>query len=103
LFTWPNHRIAVMGGKQLGGVLEIIQRQKAEKRGEEVDETKLEFAKVMLEKAIDQQSDPFFATARVWDDGVIDPRRTRDVLAMSLSAVMTAPCQGTSSWGVFRH
>ena len=103
LFTWPNHRIAVMGGKQLGGVLEIIQRQKAEKRGEQVDETKLEFAKTMLEKTIDQQSDPFYATARVWDDGVIDPRRTRDVLAMALSAAMNAPCQGTNAWGVFRH
>ena len=103
LFTWPNHRIAVMGGKQLGGVLEIIQRQKAEKRGEEVDETKLEFAKTMLEKTIDQQSDPFFATARVWDDGIIDPRRTRDVLAISLSAIMNGPCRGTNAWGVFRH
>jgi acetyl-CoA carboxylase carboxyltransferase component len=103
LFTWPNHRIAVMGGKQLGGVLEIIGRQKAEKRGEEVDEQKLQFAKMMLEQTIDRESDPFFASARVWDDGIIDPRHTRDVLGISLSAAMNAPVAGTTSWGVFRH
>ncbi len=103
LFTWPNHRIAVMGGKQLGGVLEIIARQKAVKRGEEVDEQRLEVGKKMLEATIDRESDPFFASARVWDDGVIDPRQTREVIAMSLSAVHSGPVEGTNSWGVFRH
>lgn len=103
LFTWPNHRIAVMGGKQLAGVLDIIQREAAQKKGEAVDEQKLGIMKQMIEGQVDSESDPFFATARVWDDGIIDPRDTRDVIGMSLSACHTRPVRGTTSWGVFRH
>ncbi|MBP6849750.1 MAG: acyl-CoA carboxylase subunit beta, partial [Kofleriaceae bacterium] len=103
LFTWPSHRIAVMGGKQLAGVLDIIQRDAAAKRGEAVDEQKLGFMKAMIEKQIDSESDPYFATARLWDDGIIDPRDTRTVVAIALSASYTAPVHGTTSWGVFRH
>ena len=103
LFTWPNHRIAVMGGKQLAGVLDIIQREAAAKKGEAVDEQRLGVMKQMTEGLIDQESDPFFATARVWDDGIIDPRDTRSVVAMCLSVTHTKPVQGTTSWGVFRH
>jgi acetyl-CoA carboxylase carboxyltransferase component len=103
LFTWPNHRIAVMGGKQLAGVLDIIQRDAAAKRGEAVDEQKLGVMKAMTESMIDKESDPYFATARLWDDGIIDPRDTRTVLAIALSSAYTAPVQGTTSWGVFRH
>ncbi len=103
LFTWPNHRIAVMGGKQLAGVLEIIQRDAATKRGEAIDEQKLAFGKAMVEAQIDKESDPYFATARLWDDGIIDPRDTRTVVAIALSAAYTAPVHGTTSWGVFRH
>jgi acyl-CoA carboxylase subunit beta len=103
LFTWPNHRIAVMGGKQLGGVLEIIQRQAAAQKGEAVDEQRLAVGKAMLEGQIDKEADPFFASARVWDDGIIDPRDTRSVLAIALSAAHSAPVRGTTSWGVFRH
>ncbi len=103
LFTWPNHRIAVMGGKQLAGVLEIIQRDAATKRGETIDEQKLAFGKAMVEAQIDKESDPYFATARLWDDGIIDPRDTRTVISIALSAAYTAPVQGTTSWGVFRH
>jgi acetyl-CoA carboxylase carboxyltransferase component len=103
LFTWPNHRIAVMGGKQLAGVLDIIQREAAHKRGESVDEQKLAVMKQMTESMIDKESDPYFATARLWDDGIIDPRDTRTVIAISLSAAYSAPFTGTTSWGVFRH
>ncbi|MCA9601512.1 MAG: acyl-CoA carboxylase subunit beta, partial [Myxococcales bacterium] len=103
LFTWPNHKIAVMGGKQLAGVLDIIQRDAAAKKGLEVDEQKLGVMKAMTEKGIDNQSTALFATARLWDDGIIDPRDTRDVLGLSLSAVYNAPVTGTTSWGVFRH
>ncbi len=103
LFTWPNHRIAVMGGKQLAGVLDIIQRDAAAKRGEAVDEQKLGMMKAMTEQMIDKESDPYFATARLWDDGIIDPRDTRTVIAISLSAAYSAPVEGSSSWGVFRH
>jgi acetyl-CoA carboxylase carboxyltransferase component len=103
LFTWPNHRIAVMGGKQLAGVLDIIQRDAAAKRGEAVDEKKLGVMKAMTEGMIDKESDPYFATARLWDDGIIDPRDTRTVIAISLSAAYSKPFEGTTSWGVFRH
>ena len=103
LFTWPNHRIAVMGGKQLAGVLDIIQRDAAAKRNEAVDEAKLGMMKAMTEQMIEKESDPYFATARLWDDGIIDPRDTRTVLAISLSAAYSAPVRGTTSWGVFRH
>ncbi len=103
LFTWPNHRIAVMGGKQLAGVLDIIQRDAAAKRGEAVDEQKLGVMKAMTEGMIDKESDPYFATARMWDDGIIDPRDTRTVIAISLSAAYSKPFRGTTSWGVFRH
>jgi acetyl-CoA carboxylase carboxyltransferase component len=103
LFTWPNHRIAVMGGKQLAGVLDIIQREAAQKRGETVDEQKLAFGKAMIEAQIDKESDPYFASARLWDDGIIDPRDTRTVVAIALSAACSSPFRGTTSWGVFRH
>ncbi|MGE0787458.1 MAG: acyl-CoA carboxylase subunit beta [Sandaracinaceae bacterium] len=103
LFTWPNHRIAVMGGKQLAGVLDIIKRESAQKKGEAVDEQQLEVAKQMIEGQIESESSAFFATARLWDDGIIDPRDTRDVVGIALSASYTAPVEGTMSWGVFRH
>ncbi|HSN82056.1 MAG TPA: carboxyl transferase domain-containing protein [Polyangiales bacterium] len=103
LFTWPNHKIAVMGGKQLAGVLDIIQRDAAAKKGVEVDEQKLQIAKMMTEKQIEDQSTAIYATARLWDDGIIDPRDTRTVIAICLSAAYNAPVEGTTSWGVFRH
>ncbi len=103
LFTWPNHRISVMGGRQLAGVLDIIQRQAADKKGEKVDEQKLTVMKMMLEQQIENESEPFFATARLWDDGILDPRDTRDVLAICLSIAHNREVQGTTSWGVFRH
>ncbi len=103
LFTWPNHRIAVMGGKQLAGVLDIIKRQSAAKKGVEVDEQQLAVAKQMIEGQIDNESSAMFATARLWDDGVIDPRDTRDVVGICLSTSYTAPVRGSTSWGVFRH
>ncbi len=103
LFTWPMHRIAVMGGKQMAGVLDIIQRNAAQKRGETVDEETLSGMKQMIEYQIDQQSSALYATARLWDDGIIDPRDTRTVLAISLSAAYSRKVQGTTNWGVFRH
>jgi acetyl-CoA carboxylase carboxyltransferase component len=103
LYTWPSHKIAVMGGKQAAGVLDIIQRNAAIKRGEAVDEEALAGSKAMVEYAIDQQSSALYATARLWDDGIIDPRDTRTVLALSLSAAYSRTVEGTTSFGVFRH
>jgi acetyl-CoA carboxylase carboxyltransferase component len=103
LFTWPTHRIAVMGGKQLAGVLDIIKRESAAKKGVDLDEEHLSMMKQMIELQIENESSPLFATARLWDDGVIDPRDTRTVLSIALSAAYGAEVRGTTSWGVFRH
>jgi acyl-CoA carboxylase subunit beta len=103
LFTWPNHRIAVMGPQQLSGVMDIIKREALYKQGLPIDEEKLVASKLALEAQIEAESDPYFATARLWDDGIIDPRDTRTVLAISLSAAYNKPVEGTMEWGVFRH
>ncbi|HJN74338.1 MAG TPA: carboxyl transferase domain-containing protein [Myxococcota bacterium] len=103
LFTWPTHRIAVMGGEQLAGVLGIIKRASARRKGAEVDEAKLAFMQQMIRQQVDKESSPYFATARLWDDGLIDPRDTRTVLGIALSACHSAPVEGTMEWGVFRH
>jgi len=103
LFTWPNHRIAVMGPQQLSGVMDIIKREALTKQGLPIDEAKLTASKLALEAQIEAESDPYFATARLWDDGIIDPRDTRTVLAISLSAAYNRPVEGTMEWGVFRH
>ncbi len=103
LFTWPNHRIAVMGPQQLSGVMDIIKREAAAKQGQAVDEERLLMMKKALEDQIQQESDAYYATARLWDDGIIDPRDTRTVLAIALSAACNRPVEGTMEWGVFRH
>ncbi len=103
VFTWPNHRISVMGPQQLAGVMDIVKRDAAARQGIAVDEAALAAQKKALEDQIGRESDPYFATARVWDDGIIDPRDTRTVLAIALSAALNRPVQGTMEWGVFRH
>jgi acetyl-CoA carboxylase carboxyltransferase component len=103
LFTWPNHRIAVMGEKQLSGVMDLIKRAAAARAGVAVDEAQLEAEKAALESQIVRESDCYFATARLWDDGIIDPRDTRKVLAIALSACYNSEVRGTMEWGVFRH
>src|SRR5271154_6714599 len=86
LFTWPNHRIAVMGAQQLSGVMDLIKRDASARQGIAVDEQQLGAQKQALEDQITCESSPYFATARLWDDGIIDPRDTRTVLGISLSA-----------------
>lgn len=103
LFTWPNHRIAVMGPDQLAGVLDLVKRQAAERKGEAVNEQELSTLKQMLVGKVQHESTPWAATGRLWDDGVIDPRDTREVLMLALEAACNAPFDGASTWGVFRH
>ncbi len=103
IFTWPNHKIAVMGGEQLAGVLEIIKREAAEKSGETLDEKGLATTKQIIRAQIEKESDAFFATARAWDDGILDPRDTRHALGVALSAAFTRPIEPTTAFGVFRH
>ena len=103
LFTWPNHKIAVMGPEQLAGVLEIVKRDAAARKGREVNEEQLAMLKQMLVGKVQHESSCWAATGRLFDDGVIDPRDTRTVLAMALNAIHHAPVEGTVSWGTFRH
>ena len=102
VFTWPNHRIAVMGPKQLGGVLEIVAKQRTEATGQEFDPAAFAPMREAFEDQVESQSTALYATGRLWDDGIIDPRDTRTVLSLALTAVHSAPVQGTSSYGVFR-
>src|SRR5262249_17808533 len=103
LFTWPNHRIAVMGPQQLSGVMDIIKRDAAAKEGKPINEAELMAARHALESQIELESDCYFATARLWDDGIIDPRDTRTVLGISLAISCSQPVRGTMEFGVFRH
>ncbi|RMH15848.1 MAG: acyl-CoA carboxylase subunit beta [Acidobacteria bacterium] len=102
LFTWPNHKIAVMGPEQLAGVLSIVRRQAAERAGVPFDEARDERLRRAVEKQIENESYAFYASGQLWDDGIIDPRDTRTVLGLALSAVHSAPVAGTARYGVFR-
>jgi acetyl-CoA carboxylase carboxyltransferase component len=102
LFTWPNHRIAVMGPEQLAGVLSIVRRTAAERAGQPYDEEQDRSLRQMVEQQIEQESNAFFATGRLWDDGVIDPRDTRTVLGIAISAAFTNVVKGADTFGVFR-
>ncbi len=101
LWTWPNSRISVMGGEQAAGVLATVKRDGIERQGGtwSADE-EAEFKRPTLDM-FEEQSHPLYASARLWDDGIIDPRKSRDVLAFSLSAALNAPIEETR-FGVFR-
>jgi acetyl-CoA carboxylase carboxyltransferase component len=103
VFTWPNHRIAVMGPKQLAGVLSIVRRNAAAAAGRPFDEQADDDLRAATEAQIEQESTALYATGRLWDDGIIDPRHTRTVLAIALAAVHSARVQGTATFGVVRH
>lgn len=102
VFTWPSHKIAVMGPTQLAGVMSIVQRTAAESAGRGWDDHEDARVRKMVEEQIETESSPLFATARLWDDGIIDPRDTRTVLAIGLSACHSAPVVGSTTFGVFR-
>lgn len=102
LFAWPHARSAVMGPAQLAGVMEIISRQASEAKGLPFDEEAAGSARAMVEYQIDRESAALAMSGRLYDDGVIDPRDTRTVLGICLSAVHSGPVAGTRSYGVFR-
>jgi acetyl-CoA carboxylase carboxyltransferase component len=102
IFTWPNHRIAVMGPKQLAGVLTIVAKSRAEKTGIPWDDEAFAPMRDAFEQQVEKESTALFATGRMWDDGIVDPRQTRDALGIALSAIHSGPVEGTSNFGVFR-
>ena len=101
MWTWPNSRISVMGGAQAAGVLATVKRDAIERGGGSWSaEEEAEFKQPTIDM-FEEQSHPLYASARLWDDGIVDPRKTRDILALSLSASLNAPIKETR-FGVFR-
>src|SRR3954471_1859922 len=101
LFTWPNVRVALMGSEQAASVLATVRRDNIEAGGAQWSDVEEAEFKQPIKDAFDQQSDPYFATARLWDDGIIAPSETRSVLALAYSAALNAPVEETR-FGVFR-
>ena len=101
LWMWPNARISVMGGEQAASVLSTVRRDQKEGRGEPWSAEDEEAFKEPIRDQYEAQGSPYYSTARLWDDGVIDPADTRDVLAMALSAARHAPLDPVG-YGVFR-
>lgn len=101
-FIWPTAKIAVMGPKQIAGVMSIVRRQRAARKGEPFDEEQDAAVVAMVEEAQEKGSLAVVATGAISDDGIIDPRDTRTVLGLTLSAVRNRALEGSSSYGVFR-
>ena len=97
LFSWPNARISVMGGEQAASVLATVHRDAAHWTPEEA-----EAFKSPIRQKYEDEGNPYYATARLWDDGIIDPAQTRDVVALALEAALQAPLPERPSFGVFR-
>jgi acetyl-CoA carboxylase carboxyltransferase component len=102
LFTWPNAKIAVMGPQQLAGVLSIVARQSAEASGRPFDEAADAAQRAAVEDQIERESHAFFNSGKLYDDGIIDPRDTRTVLGLALSAAHSNVVEGRRGFGVFR-
>ena len=102
MFSWVNARLAVMGAQQLAGVLSIVGRQAAEAAGKDFDVEADDARRAEIEAQIERESHSFFTTARIYDDGVIDPRDTRTVLGIALSAAHSQTIEGRRGFGVFR-
>jgi acetyl-CoA carboxylase carboxyltransferase component len=102
LWMWPNSRISVMGGEQAASVLLTVKQEQLARRGEPLlgPEEQEEFKRPTLDK-YEQEGSPYYSTARLWDDGILDPPETRRVLALALSAAFNAPIADTR-YGVFR-
>ena len=101
LYMWPNARISVMGGEQAASVLSTIKRDQYEAKGQEWSLEEEEAFKAPIREKYEVEGYPYYASARLWDDGIIQPADTRRVLALSLSAALNAPIEDTK-FGVFR-
>jgi 3-methylcrotonyl-CoA carboxylase beta subunit len=101
LWMWPNARISVMGGEQAASVLATVRRDALEAQGGHWSREDEEAFKTPIRAQYETQGHPYYATARLWDDGIIDPAGTRTCLALGLSAALNAPIPPTR-FGVFR-
>ena len=101
LWTWPNARISVMGGEQAASVLATVRRDGLESSGQSWSAEDEEAFKAPIREQYERQGHPYYATARLWDDGIIDPAQTSDVLGLALAATLNAPVEDRG-FGVFR-
>jgi acetyl-CoA carboxylase carboxyltransferase component len=101
-FIWPSAKIAVMGGKQIAGVMSLVRRARAMRKGEKFDEEEDKKIVAAVEKLQEDGSRALEASGLVSDDGIIDPRDTRTVIGMCLSIVGNKKIEGTKEFGVFR-
>jgi 3-methylcrotonyl-CoA carboxylase beta subunit len=101
LWMWPNARISVMGGEQAASVLATVRRDNLEGQGKAWSKEDEEAFKAPIRAQYEEQGHPYYASARLWDDGIIDPAETRMVLGLALSASLNAPI-GRTRFGVFR-
>ena len=102
LFSWPNSRIGVMGGEQAAAVMATIKRDALEARGETWSADEETAFRAPIRAGYEKEADPYFATARLWDDGIIDPAQTRDVLGLAFAATLNMPVPERPTAGLFR-
>jgi acetyl-CoA carboxylase carboxyltransferase component len=101
LFMWPNSRISVMGGEQAASVLAQVKQAQLEAAGKTMSAAEEKAVKQPILEKYDTEGSPYYSTARLWDDGILDPAETRTALALALSASLNAPI-GEMKFGVFR-
>lgn len=101
MFLWPNARTSVMGGEQAASVLATVKRDNFDRAGQEWSKEEEEKFKAPIREKYEQEGNPYYSTARIWDDGIIDPKDTRAVLALSLSVIANSPIP-EPNFGVFR-
>jgi len=101
LWMWPNARISVMGGEQAAGVLTTVKRDQLAREGKALDEREEQAIRRPILEKYEEEGSPYYSTARIWDDGILDPAQTREALALGLSAAFNAPIP-PAKFGVFR-
>jgi 3-methylcrotonyl-CoA carboxylase beta subunit len=101
LWMWPNARISVMGGEQAAGVLTTVKRDQLAREGKTLDEQEEAGIRAPILEKYEQEGSPYYSTARLWDDGILDPAQTRAALALGVSAAFNAPIP-PPRFGVFR-
>jgi len=103
LFSYPNAKIGVMGSQQLAGVMRIIQKASAKAKGIPYDEEQAKMIENMLIAEAEAKSSAWHSTSELWDDGVINPKETRNYLGFSLAVLYSQEIKGSNSYGVWRH
>jgi 3-methylcrotonyl-CoA carboxylase beta subunit len=101
LFMWPNARISVMGGEQAAGVLVTVNQEQAAREGRVLSAAEEDEIRAPILEKYEREGSPYYSTARLWDDGILDPVKTRDALGLALSAAFNAPIP-PARFGVFR-